>query len=45
MSPRTLMRWRKKGKGPPFIKVGQRGILYKAIDIESYENKNNIKPE
>lgn len=38
MTPRTLERWRWMGKGPTFVKVGNR-ILYRMSDIIAYENR------
>ena len=38
MMPRTLERWRWMGKGPTFVKVGNR-ILYRMSDIIAYENR------
>ena len=36
MSPRTLERWRYRGTGPQFLKVGGR-VLYRLADIEAHE--------
>ena len=36
LSPRSLERWRWRGEGPPFLKVGGR-VLYRLEDIEAYE--------
>ena len=34
----TLTRWRRKGTGPPFIKVGELRYLYRRADIEAWLN-------
>lgn len=34
---RTLQLWRKNGKGPRFIKIGDGSILYREEDILAYE--------
>lgn len=39
LSPRSLERWRWRGEGPPFLKVGGR-VLYRLEDIEAYEAAN-----
>jgi DNA-binding transcriptional MerR regulator len=36
LSPRTLERWRRRGTGPAFLKVGGR-VVYRLADIEVYE--------
>lgn len=36
LSRRTLQRWRQKGVGPAWLKIGG-GIAYRLEDIESYE--------
>jgi predicted site-specific integrase-resolvase len=36
ISPRTLERWRWRGEGPPFLKIGGR-CVYRLEDIERYE--------
>jgi hypothetical protein len=37
VSERTLERWRWRGHGPRYIKLGNR-VMYKLEDIEDYEN-------
>ena len=37
ISPRTLERWRWKGQGPAFVKVGGR-VIYRLEDVEAYES-------
>ena len=39
VSPRTLERWRWKGKGPSYLKLGCR-VLYRLEDVEQYESAN-----
>jgi predicted site-specific integrase-resolvase len=36
LSPRTLERWRFKGTGPHYLKVGGR-VVYRLEDVEAYE--------
>jgi hypothetical protein len=38
MSQRTLERWRWRGEGPPFIKIGGR-VVYRLEDIEAFETQ------
>jgi hypothetical protein len=44
LSPRSLERWRWRGEGPPFLKVGGR-VLYRLEDIEAYEAANFRQPD
>ena len=41
ISARTLANWRSAGLGPPFVKLGG-GIVYRAADVEAYENRNTV---
>ena len=41
LSPRTLERWRWKGEGPPFVKIGGR-VVYRLEDVEAYE-RNQLR--
>ena len=34
--PRTTVRWRRDGEGPPFIRVGPRRVLYRRSDVETW---------
>ncbi len=43
LTPHTLMAWRKKNKGPPFMRIGQK-IFYKLADVELFEDNNISKP-
>jgi Helix-turn-helix domain len=36
LSPRTLEGWRRRGEGPPYLKVG-RLVKYRPEDIEAYK--------
>jgi hypothetical protein len=36
LSPRTLERWRFKGTGPHYLKVGGR-VVYRLVDVEAFE--------
>ena len=36
---KSLIRWRGKGQGPPFIKIGGK-VRYKMADVEHYEKAN-----
>lgn len=38
ISPRTLERWRWKGEGPAFIKIGGR-VVYRLEEVEGYESR------
>jgi hypothetical protein len=37
LSPRTLERWRWKGEGPPYLKLGGR-IVYRLDDVLAFED-------
>jgi predicted site-specific integrase-resolvase len=36
ISHRTLERWRRKGRGPAYLKIGGR-VFYRLDDVKSYE--------
>lgn len=38
VTTRTLQGWRKSGKGPPFIRIGERSIFYREEDVLAYED-------
>jgi hypothetical protein len=44
MSPRTLERWRWEGRGPHYLKLGNR-IAYRIEDVEAYEAANTMAPQ
>lgn len=33
---RTTLRWRIDGEGPPFVRVGQRRVLYRRNDVDGW---------
>jgi predicted site-specific integrase-resolvase len=37
ISPRTLERWRWRGEGPAFTKIGGR-VVYRIADVQAYED-------
>ncbi|MDE1900951.1 MAG: helix-turn-helix domain-containing protein [Alphaproteobacteria bacterium] len=37
LNPKTLDRWRQRGCGPRFLKIGGH-VLYRVRDIEAYED-------
>ena len=37
LSERTLQRWRGSGQGPGFLRIGNKRIVYRLIDIEAFE--------
>jgi hypothetical protein len=37
ISPRTLERWRWKGGGPQYLKVGKR-VVYREDDVRAFES-------
>jgi hypothetical protein len=39
LAPKTLDRWRQRGVGPLFLKLGGH-VVYRLIDIEAYEMAN-----
>ena len=39
VSTNTLRKWRWEGKGPRFVKLGQR-VVYRHADIEAYAENN-----
>jgi predicted DNA-binding transcriptional regulator AlpA len=40
MHPTTLATWRTQGRGPRFLKMGQRKVLYRATDIDEWLDQN-----
>jgi hypothetical protein len=36
VNPRTSMRWRKSGAGPPFVRAGPRRVLYRMSDVTKW---------
>ncbi|WP_412507300.1 helix-turn-helix transcriptional regulator [Roseovarius sp. SYSU LYC5161] len=41
VSPRTLERWRWKGDGPAYLKIGGR-VVYRLADVETYERSRYV---
>lgn len=39
-SPNAVSTWRKRNKGPKFLKKGYRSIVYLLSDIEQFEREN-----
>lgn len=39
LSVRTLQRWRWKGRGPPYLKLGGR-VVYRLEDVKAWERRN-----
>ena len=33
---RTSLRWRRDGGGPPFVRAGERRILYRRADVDAW---------
>jgi predicted DNA-binding transcriptional regulator AlpA len=33
---RTVQRWRQTGKGPPWVRLGERRVLYRLSDCEAW---------
>ena len=42
LSPRTLERWRYRGTGPQYLKVGGR-VVYRLDDIEAFEARRILE--
>ena len=42
ITARTLQNWRAKGIGPRFIRIGERSIFYRMIDVMAYEAANVV---
>jgi hypothetical protein len=38
LSPRTLEGWRRRGEGPPYLKIGRR-VKYRPEDIEGFKTR------
>lgn len=36
----TLKKWRQEGKGPDFIRAGDKKILYRLADVEEWLEQN-----
>jgi predicted DNA-binding transcriptional regulator AlpA len=36
LDPRTTVRWRRDGEGPPFVRVGPRRVLYRRSEVDAW---------
>lgn len=36
LTPRTLQEWRRRGEGPPHVRVSSRCIRYRIVDLEEW---------
>ena len=41
----TLAVWAMRGKGPPYVKVGERLVRYRRSDVEAWLQKNTVSVE
>ena len=41
--PATLTRWRHEGRGPAYVRFGNR-ILYRGLDLNSYLDRHHVEP-
>jgi predicted DNA-binding transcriptional regulator AlpA len=41
-SPKTLERWRAERTGPPWVKFGLRGVLYRTKDIIAWAERCTV---
>jgi len=44
VAPATLRSWRKKGIGPPYVKVGVKTVWYDLDDLEAYLARSRVEP-
>jgi len=42
--PRTLEQWRYLGRGPAYIKVGNKSVRYRQSDIDAFLDAHRIDP-
>jgi DNA-binding transcriptional MerR regulator len=42
LAPKTLDRWRQRGIGPQFLKIGGH-VIYRLCDIEAYEQQQTLQ--
>lgn len=40
MTPESLANWRREDKGPPFIKLNGKRVMYRLQDVIEWEFKN-----
>lgn len=43
MSPETLRRWRSRGTGPAFLRLG-RAIRYDPRDVQAFATQQRVEP-
>jgi Helix-turn-helix domain len=43
LTPQTLRKWRRQGKGPAFIKIGRR-IFYRVASCDAWLKSREIQP-
>jgi excisionase family DNA binding protein len=36
VDPKTVKRWRSNGDGPPFIRLGERRLIYSRADVDAW---------
>ena len=44
MSAITLHRWRKAGKGPPYIEMGRK-VYYRRVDLDRWSEEQQRQPQ
>ncbi len=45
ITPEALRKWRRFGRGPKFLRLGQKLIRYREEDIEAFIAANVVAPE
>ena len=46
LAPDTFLKWRKAGKGPPYVKLaGGRSVRYRTCDLEAWLSENTVRPQ
>ena len=43
VSSRQAARWRQSGEGPPFVRLGQRKIAYRDVDVEEWAAQRTFR--
>ncbi len=44
VSVETLRKWRKSGKGPPYLRAGARTVRYRTVDVEAWILTRRVSP-
>lgn len=44
VAPTTLIDWRYKRTGPPYVRVSHRLIRYKEVDLQKWIDRHLVKP-